>query len=106
MLRALQLSVPLIMYGGFAQAVIVYNPIKAENVPDLVNTIVRGVLGVVGAITLFMFVYGGLMWMTSGGVSSRIERGRNTLVWATIGLLVIFSSYAILHFIFGAISGR
>ena len=106
MLRALQLSVPLIMYGGFAQAVIVYNPIKAENVPDLVNTIVRGVLGVVGAITLFMFVYGGLMWMPWGGLSSRIERGRNPLVWATIGLLVIFSSYAILHFIFGAISGR
>ncbi|MEK7584471.1 MAG: hypothetical protein AAB490_04445 [Patescibacteria group bacterium] len=105
----LGLSVFLIMYGAAAQAgpgpITVYNPITAKNVPDLVNNMVRAILGIVGAVTLFMFVYGGLMWMTSGGASNRIERGRNTLVWATIGLLVIFSSYAILNFIFGALSG-
>ena len=104
--RVLQLSLPLVMFGAVAQAITVYNPINAQNVPDLVNNMVRAILGIVGAVTLFMFVYGGLMWMTSGGASSRIERGRNTLIWATIGLLVIFSSYAILNFIFGAISGR
>jgi len=83
----------------------VYNPIEAESVPQLVNSIVKQILGIVGALALFMFVYGGVLWMTSGGNSSRLEKGRETLIWATIGLVIIFSSYAILNFIFASLTG-
>ena len=84
----------------------IYNPINAETVPQLINSIVRTILGVVGALSLFMFVYGGMLWMTSGGNSQRVEKGKETLTWATIGLAVIFSSYAILSFVFKALSGE
>ena len=82
----------------------VYNPIKAESVPALVNSIVRQILGIVGALALIMFVYGGVLWMTSAGNQNRIEKGRETLIWATIGLIIIFSSYAILNFIFASLA--
>lgn len=87
-----------------AAQVSVVNPVSATSLPQLVNNVVRAILGVVGAVTLFMFVYGGMLWMTSAGNANRIERGKDTLIWATIGLLVIFSSYAILNFIFTALS--
>lgn len=82
------------------------NPIKATSVPELVNSIVRSILGMVGALALFMFVYGGMLWMTSAGNNQRIEKGKETLIWATIGLAIIFASYGILQFIFQALSGK
>ncbi|OGY90313.1 MAG: hypothetical protein A3B30_01995 [Candidatus Komeilibacteria bacterium RIFCSPLOWO2_01_FULL_52_15] len=94
-----------VLVPAYTQAAVsVVNPINADDLPSLVNSIVRAILGVVGAITLFMFVYGGTLWMTSAGNTNRIERGKDTLIWATIGLVIIFASYAILSFIFGALS--
>ncbi len=40
--------------------------------------------------------------MTAGGASDKVKKGRDILVWATLGLALIFSSYAILNFIFDA----
>jgi uncharacterized membrane protein YjfL (UPF0719 family) len=90
---------------AFAQLTL-ENPISATSVPELVNSIVRSILGMVGALALFMFVYGGMLWMTSAGNTQRIEKGKETLIWATIGLVIIFASYAILSFIFQALSGK
>lgn len=91
--------------GSVEGKIPVTNPIAAQSVPALINSIVSTILGVVGAIALAMFVYGGLMWMTSAGNSQRIEKGKETLLWATIGLLIIFLSYGILNVILRALSG-
>lgn len=88
-----------------AEVVSIYNPISANSVPELVNSMVRTILGIVGAVALLMFVYGGLLWMTSGGNEQRITRGRDTLIWASVGLAVIFGSYAILSVLFKAFEG-
>ena len=50
-------------------------------------------------------VWGGLMWMTSQGNTERVTKGKNTLVWAVIGLVIIFASYAILSTVFDALRG-
>jgi uncharacterized membrane protein YjfL (UPF0719 family) len=54
---------------------------------------------------LALFVYGGFTWMTAAGNTKRVDQGRQILTWATIGLIVIFLSYAILSFVMQAISG-
>lgn len=89
--------------GG--SSVSVPNPINATSVQGLINNVIKTILGIVGALALFMFVYGGMLWMTSGGNSGRIEKGKDTLIWATIGLFIIFASYAILNFILTALAG-
>ncbi len=71
-----------------------------ETAPEFAKLLITGILGLSGALALFMFVWGGLLWMTSGGNSQRVEKGRSTLVWATIGLLVIFGSYSLLSTLF------
>ena len=40
--------------------------------------------------------------MTSAGNAQRIEKGRETLTWAAIGLVVIFASYALVNLILKA----
>jgi len=61
----------------------------------LVGTILRSVLGLTGSIALLMFVYGGFLWLISGGSPDKIKKAQGILVWATLGLTLIFASYAI-----------
>ncbi|MFH1173419.1 MAG: pilin [bacterium] len=77
------------------------NPL-GENVtiPGLIGRIIKAILGVVGSIALAMFVYGGIIWMTSAGNNEMVQRGRDILIWASVGLVTIFGAYSIVSFIF------
>ncbi len=71
------------------------SPIGRISPAKLIGKIIKTALGVIGAVALLMFVYGGLMWMTSGGSPERIKKAQTILVWAVLGLTVIFASYTI-----------
>ena len=76
------------------------NPLgNVTEVPVLIGTIVKGVLGIVGALALFFFFWGGFAWMTSAGNPEKVKKGRDTLMWASIGLIATFASYSLLKFI-------
>jgi len=76
---------------------------QADNIPLLVGNVIKYILSILGVLALVMFISGGIMWMTSGGVSDKIKKGRDTLVWAILGLALIFFSYGLLNFILGAL---
>ncbi len=77
------------------------NPLgSTESIPALIGKVIYAVMGLVGSISLAMFVYGGIVWLTSGGSPDKVKKGKDVLVWAVIGLAIIFSSYAITNFIF------
>ena len=59
----------------------------------------NAIMGIVGSLALAMFIYGGFTWMTAAGASERVQKGKDILIWATVGLIVIFSSYALVYFI-------
>ena len=70
---------------------------------DLVQVFVnisQWILGVVGSLTLLMFVYGGFLFLFSGGNSDRANKGKQTLLNAVIGLFVVFLSYMIVGIVF------
>lgn len=97
----------LFLYGLQAKAAVsVTNPLgNITDIPSLSGRIIAGILGVVGAISLVMFVWGGFLWLTSGGNADRIQKGKITLTWSTIGLLVIFASYALTRTVLDALAG-
>lgn len=71
---------------------------------DMVAIAIRAanwILGIVGSITLLMFVYGGFLFLTSSGSSEQIKKAKSVLVAAVIGLIIVFSSYLIIKFILG-----
>ena len=85
------------------QPVQLTNPLPTANIPTLLGTVINVVLGVTGSLALVMFIFGGLTWMTSAGNSERVSKGKNILIWATIGLVIIFSAYALVKFVFTSI---
>ncbi len=82
------------------------NPIgTTREVQDVIGNVIKAVLGLVGVAALVMFTYGGILWMTAAGSQDRIRMGRDTLKWAIIGLVVVFTSYAIVNFALTAFGG-
>lgn len=76
------------------------NPLSTDDPRVFIGQIIKAILGASGSIALLMFVYGGLVYLTAQGESERIQRAKNTLVWAIMGLAVIFGSYAFLTYLF------
>jgi hypothetical protein len=79
------------------------NPLGSEEGSDdpnvLIGKVINAALGVVGSLALLMFIYGGFTWMLAAGNNEKVEKGKNILIWATLGLVVIFSAYAIVNFV-------
>lgn len=75
------------------------NPLKTDDPIKFLGIVIKAVLGILGGIALLMFVMGGFLWMTSAGSTERIQKGRDTIVWAAIGIGVIFASYAMVDFV-------
>lgn len=61
------------------------------------------ILGMVGSLTLLMFVYGGVMMLISAGNSEKVSQAKGILMAAVIGLIIVFSSYLIIQFVMQAL---
>jgi hypothetical protein len=82
------------------------NPLGNISTPQVfIGTVIKGLLGVTGSIALLMFIYGGFTWMISRGEPAGTKKGLDAMLWATIGLIVIFSSYALVSFVFTNVLG-
>ncbi|MDP1891564.1 MAG: pilin [Gemmatimonadaceae bacterium] len=79
--------------------------IPFETIPALVNFYIKGLLPFVGIWALIFFVFGGIIWLTSGGNPDKIKKAQQMMVWATIGIVFIFASYAIVSRIIPAVGG-
>lgn len=47
-------------------------------------------------VFLFMLLMGGIQWMTSSGDKAGVEAARGRIIHALIGLLILFSAWAII----------
>ena len=82
------------------------NPLpQGPDIRIIAGDIIRTVLGIIGSIALVIFLYGGLQWMTSFGDENKITKGRETMIWAGMGLIIIFGSYVFVQFLLTTVLG-
>lgn len=72
---------------------------------DYALDIGRALLSALGLIALVLIIYSGFMLLTSQGESDKVKKGRDTLLWSIVGIVVILSSLGILTFIDNALFG-
>ncbi len=77
------------------------DPLGSRTIPQILGGVVRAALGFVGAVFLLFFVWGGFLWMTSGGDTERVKKARASLLNALIGILIVFFSYVLVNAIIG-----
>lgn len=77
--------------------------ITATDPQLLIGQVISVVLGSVGVIALAMFIYGGVQMMTASGDAGKYSNGKGTMIWATIGLVLVFASYGVVNTIINAL---
>lgn len=107
LLLGLAIASPLPVVAQSSTAKIsIPNPIKCDTASCLVSQVIRTILGVVAVVATGMFVWGGVLMLTSGGNERRVKQAKETLVWAAIGLIVIIVSWTLIRFVLDSLVGR
>jgi hypothetical protein len=78
--------------------------ISTFSVGGIISWAITIILVFAGLIFFFMLLIGGIQWITSGGDKVKTENARNRITAALIGLVIVFSAWAIaqlLNTIFG-----
>lgn len=61
--------------------------------------VIYALMSLLGIIFIFLIIYGGYMWMTARGNDQQLEKAKNIITRAIIGVIVVAGSYAIWAFI-------
>ncbi|OGH67033.1 MAG: hypothetical protein A2983_01040 [Candidatus Magasanikbacteria bacterium RIFCSPLOWO2_01_FULL_40_15] len=78
------------------------NKIGTSDVSILIARVIKTLMGILGSISLVMFVYSGILYMTDMGNSERAGKAKQIFIWNSLGLVIIFASYAIVKMVFEA----
>ena len=73
--------------------------LSSQDIRITIMKIIRVILGLVGLTAIIIIMYGGYVWMTSGGNAEKVDTAKRILRNAVIGLIIIFSAFAIVSFI-------
>lgn len=98
----LMLALP---YVALAQTLYSIEPIGSRvglGEADLKNTvinIIRWILGILALLAVVFVIYGGFMWLTSGGDESKIEKAKKIISGAVVGLIIVILAWAIVIFV-------
>jgi len=63
------------------------------------GVIISVVLSLVGVIFLILMIYAGILWMTASGNEQQISKAKSLLINTIIGIIIVFSAYALTTFI-------
>ncbi|MEK7130687.1 MAG: hypothetical protein AAB793_03465 [Patescibacteria group bacterium] len=76
--------------------------------PDIsvfIGNIIRAVLSILGILILIFILYGGYLWLASGGNEQMVKKAKDVLTSAAIGLIIVLAAYAITTFVVRGITG-
>lgn len=70
-------------------------------IPLLLQSLINWAFVVAGAVAVFMIIFGGYKFISSGGDAKQVDGAKQTITWAIIGLVIILLSGFILNVISG-----
>ena len=76
-----------------------------NNLTSSIVAILENVIAVLGIACVVVMIIGGVNYMTSNGDSSKVEKGKKTILYGLIGLAICVLSFAIVNFVIANIIG-
>ena len=71
---------------------------------DLQN-IINWIVGVAGLVAVVVVIIGGITYMTSNGDPGKVKKGKDTILYGVIGLLICALAFAIVNFVISGLWG-
>jgi hypothetical protein len=73
---------------------------EPKGLAEIVGAVISIFLSFLGIIFLILIIYGGFVWMTSGGNEIKVIKAKKVITNAVIGLIIVLSAYSITSFVF------
>lgn len=93
---------------GFAQLAMaegIKPPIEVDSLEELIANIVKYALTLTAVLAVAYIVYGGFLYISAAGDETQIKAGKQAIIGAVIGIIVIGLAYAIVEFVISAMEG-
>lgn len=68
-------------------------------VSEVIVGIINGVVGAMALVAVIFIIVGGINYMTSAGDAGKIQKAKNTILYAIIGLIICVLAFAIVNFV-------
>lgn len=72
---------------------------SAESLTDSFGNIANILIYLIGAISVIVLIYGGILYVISTGDQGRVKQAKDTIQYAIIGIVVAILAYAIVQFV-------
>lgn len=66
---------------------------------NLLTNLFKLILGLLGSLGLFFFIYGGFTWMLSRGNQQMVQKGKDIITGAVIGITIVMASWVITNIV-------
>ena len=77
-----------------------------RNLEGNITTILNNVIAVIGLACVVVMVVGGVIYMTSTGDTTKLEKAKKTILYGAIGLIICVLAFAIVNFVIANIIGQ
>ena len=79
------------------------NPGAATDLMSNIKLIITAVFSIIGIVSVVMIILGGISYATSQGDPGKVKKGKDTILYGIIGLIVALLAFAIVNFVLGAL---
>ena len=70
-----------------------------NNLVDSVSDIISVVIGILGLVCVVVMIIGGVNYMTSAGDAGKVKKGKDTILYGLIGLIVCVLAFALVNWV-------
>ncbi|NCN07786.1 hypothetical protein GW933_03820 [Candidatus Falkowbacteria bacterium] len=64
-----------------------------------IGEVIQIFLGFLGILAVVLIIYAGFLWMTAGGDSGKVDKAKDYIKNAVIGIVIILAAYIITSFV-------
>lgn len=85
--------------GGFSGTTAGEAGLTKTSTTDIVAAVLKIVLGIVGALFVILFIYGGFSWLTSTGNPEKLGKAKKTITYAVVGAFIAIAAFSITTYV-------
>lgn len=91
--------------GGWGRSISGTYDLTNHPLLTTVGTVINVLLGLLGAIAVVLFVYGGSLYLTAMGDPGKTKKAKSILTDTVLAIAILLAAYAIANFVVGQLAG-
>ena len=72
---------------------------EQDTLVNNITNILNAVIGILGLVCVVVMIIGGINYMTSAGDAGKVKKGKDTILYGLIGLVVCVLAFALVNWV-------